>query len=146
MFDRRAWIVLVGGLALSLAVNLFLIGVLGGRTSRAGALSRGDAQLAMLVRYQALPDAERGRFRAVMLRHAGALRATGRALGEAQQRTLAAMRQQPYDKARMLGAFAEQRDAMQARQAAMQDALADALGSLSGGARAMLAGGTMTQP
>jgi uncharacterized membrane protein len=101
----------------------------------------------MRARFMARPQADRAPFRAAMLQHAAELRGTVAALRSAQASALLALRATPYDKARMLAAFAAVREATTARQAALHAALADAIGTLRPDARASLAAaGGVTQP
>jgi adhesin HecA-like repeat protein len=149
MSTRRLITLLGAALVLSLAVNLFLVGTFAGRLlfgateTTLPATGRGG----MVARFQALPVAERLRFRAAMVLNDSGLRAAQQALRAAQLRTLAALRATPYDKARMTEAFAALRAATDARQVALHAALAEALATLPPEARATLATGNgVTQP
>ena len=149
MSIRRSITVLAGALALSLAVNLFLVGVFAGRVSfqRPFETPPLASLAAMFLRYQTLPRSERAPFRATILRHAGELRATQQALRAAQSQAVAALQATPYDRARMQQAFATVREATQARQAALHAALVDAIGTLPPDARSAIAGASgLTQP
>ena len=150
MSTNRLITLLGGALALSLAVNLFVVGVMAGRLTfqtHEEQPAPADPRSGMRARYLALPLSERAPFRAAMLQHGGELLATQRVLRTAQWRALEALRATPYDKARMLAAFAAVREATEARQAALHAALADAIGTLRPDARASLAAGSgVTQP
>jgi uncharacterized membrane protein len=150
MSTSRLITLLGGALALSLAVNLFVVGVLAGRLSfqtHEEEPPPADARSGMRARFLALPQSDRAPFRAAMLQHGGELRATLLALRTAQWHALQALQATPYDKARMLSAFAAVREATQARQAALHAALADAIATLRPDARASLAAGSgLTAP
>jgi uncharacterized membrane protein len=147
--STKSLITLLGGaLALSLAVNLFVVGVMAGRLTFP--IHEEEPQQAvgwggMRGRFVALPQADRAPFRAVMQQHAAELRGTLVALRSAQAGALQALRAAPYDKARMLAAFAAVREATAARQTALHAALADAIGTLRPEARAALTSG-VTKP
>jgi uncharacterized membrane protein len=150
MSTKRLITVLGGALALSLAVNLFVVGVMAGRLTfqtHEEEPQQGVAWSGMRARFLALPQSDRAPFRAAMLQHAAELRATTLALRSAQWRALEALRATPYDKARMQAAFAAVREATTARQAALHAALVDAIGTLRPEARAALvAASGVTQP
>lgn len=132
--DRR-W--LIGGLAVSLLVNLFLAGVLTGRflfsprqpQVQAGAVMRPDA-------IRELPEEERLRYNVVMAAQGPALR-TGRIhLRQLRQQVREAIAAPHYDAALVARRFEELRNAQLAQQILQQNALAQALGQLSASSRA----------
>lgn len=132
--DRR-W--LIGGLIVSLLVNLFLAGVLTGRflfsprqpQVQAAAVMRADA-------IRQLPEEERLRYNVVMAAQGPALR-TGRLhLRQLRQQVREAIAAPHYDAALVARRFEELRNAQQAQQTLQQNALAQALGQLSAQSRA----------
>ncbi len=143
MPNRRLAVLLGGALALSLAVNLFMIGDVAGRAAfqaQSAQIGATGGRLAMATRYQGLPPADRSRFRAAMIERNGNLRAAQENVVAAQAAVLAAIQAKPYDEANVMTAFAALRNAATARQAAYQASLASALASLSQADRDALAG------
>ena len=143
MQSSRLAVLLGGALALSLAVNLFMIGDVAGRAAFQAQSPRvgiTGGRLAMATRYQGLPPGDRSRFRTAMAERNGNLRAAQQDVIAAQALVLAAIKAKPYDEARVMTAFAALRDAATARQAVYQASLASALASLSQADRDALAG------
>lgn len=132
--DRR-W--LIGGLAVSLLMNLFLAGVLTGRllfSPRQPAQQNGAVMKPNAIRD--LPEEDRLRYNVVMAAQGPALRAGRihlRQLREAVRQAIAAPH---YDAALVARRFEELRNAQLAQQALQQNALAHALGQLSANSRA----------
>ncbi|HEY2009085.1 MAG TPA: periplasmic heavy metal sensor [Rhizomicrobium sp.] len=132
--DRR-W--LIGGLIVSLLVNLFLAGVLTGRflfsprqpQVQAAAVMRADA-------IRQLPEEERLRYNVVMAAQGPALRTGRLRLRQLRQRVREAIAAPHYDAALVARRFEELRNAQQAQQTLQQNALAQALGQLSAQSRA----------
>jgi uncharacterized membrane protein len=136
MSGERRW--LVGGLAVSLLVNLFLAGMLTGRflfSPRPPA----QAQAAAVVRPNAireLPEDERLRFNVVMAAQGPALRAGRLKLRQLRQQVREAIAAPHYDAALVAKRFADLRSANQDQQILQQNTLAQALGQLSAASRA----------
>jgi uncharacterized membrane protein len=134
MFDNRRW--LIGGLAVSLLINLFLAGVLTGRhlfAPRGPGLQNAAVMRRDAIRH--LPEEERLRFNVVMAAQGPALR-TGRLhLRQLRQQVREAIAAPHYDAALVARRFEELRNAQIAQQALQQNALAQALGQLSAQSR-----------
>ena len=132
--DRR-W--LIGGLAVSLLVNLFLAGVLTGRmlfSPRQPAQQNAAVMKPNAIRD--LPEEDRLRYNVVMAAQGPALRAGRMHLRQLRQAVREAIAAPHYDAALVAKRFEELRNAQLAQQALQQNALAQALGQLSAQSRA----------
>jgi uncharacterized membrane protein len=135
MSSDRRW--LIGGLALSLLINLFLAGVLTGR--HLFSPRQPGQQNAAIMRRDAirqLPEEERLRFNVVMAAQGPALHAARTHLRQLRQQVREAIAAPHYDAALVAKRFADLRDAQMAQQTLQQNTLAQALGQLSASSRA----------
>jgi uncharacterized membrane protein len=135
--DRR-W--LMAGLAISLLVNLFLAGMLTGR-SLFSPRPPVQAQPAAVMRAGAireLPQEERLRFNVIMAAQGLALRTGRLRLRQLRQQVRDAIAAPHYDAALVAKRFEELRAANQAQQTLQQSTLAQALGQLSAQSRASI--------
>jgi len=136
MSGERRW--LLGGLAASLLVNLFLAGMLTGRllfSPRPPAI----AQAAAVMRRDAireLPEEERLRFNVIMAAQGPALRTGRLQLRQLRQQVREAIAAPHYDADLVAKRFADLRAATLAQQTLQQNTLAQALGQLSAASRA----------
>jgi uncharacterized membrane protein len=140
--DRPRWLILV--LAVSVLLNLFLAGVIAGRLSfppvRPGVAAASGAMVAR-ARVRELPVMERIRFGLAMRHYAGALRSGRDAVRGARRAAEEAIEAPIYDEALVKTRLAEARQAVNAQQTVLHNALADALSSLSAQSRAELVRG-----
>jgi|ERR1700761_8044637 len=135
MSSDRRW--LIGGLAVSLLINLFLAGVLTGRHlfsprppgQQNTAIMRRDA-------IRQLPEDERLRFNVVMVAQGPALRTGRMHMRQLRQAVREAIAAPHYDTALVAKRFADLRQAQMAQQTLQQNTLAQALGQLSAASRA----------
>ncbi len=139
--DRSRWLVIV--LAVSVLLNLFLVGVIIGRLSFP-ALPRDNpgtaTALVVRARVRNLPVVERAHFALVMRQYAGELRRARQALRDARYSAEAAITAPNYDEAAVKARFADVRRASAAQQQVLHDALAQALSALSPQSRAAIVG------
>lgn len=137
MFGSRR---LAVGFALSVLVNLFLVGVVVGRLTMPG-MAR-PQQAAVLVPHEqirALPLSERWAFTAAMWRHAPQIRAAHERVREAKRAAEAAIAAPHYDPALLAARFAQVRDRQLAQEVLLHQAVIEALGTLSPTSRAQIA-------
>jgi len=139
--DRSRWLVIA--LAVSVLLNLFLVGVIIGQLSFP-ALPRDTpgAVNAFVVRARVrnLPVIERVHFAFTMRQHAGELRRARQALRDARHSAETAIIAPNYNEGVVKARFAEVRRASAAQQQVLHDALAQALGVLSPQSRAAIIG------
>jgi uncharacterized membrane protein len=135
--DRRRLGIALGVSALA---NLFLVGVLAGRSLTANdprVMGRGRPLVpGVLVR--ALPPEDRKTFAKAMRAHKDELERRHRALADAKTAAEADIAAPVYDRAKVEADFAAVRAAVDAEQAALHAAYADALATLGPSARAAL--------
>ena len=148
MWNDRRWRTVL--LALSLLLNVFLLGVvagrLGGRPPLATAPKRADLPVVPLVNLKTIPAEQRKLFRATMASHREAIRALRqetRRLKLAAEGDIAA---EPFDAAKVTADFSALREAGMAVQTAVNTALVEALGKLSPSSRAALVNGEFREP
>ena len=137
MFGDRQW--LVGGLVVSLLLNLFLAGVVTGRILFLPRPSTNQAQSVAVMRRGAirdLPEEERLRFNVVVAAQGPALRAGRMNLRQLRQQVRDAIAAPRYDAALVAKRFADLRAASMTQQTLQQNTLAQALGQLSAQSRA----------
>ena len=133
--DRR---ILVFGLAASLLINIFLIGVLGVRAYANRRPDRPGGPMVRAVDVHALPQDQRRAYRQAIGRHRAIirdLREKHRAMRLATEEDIAAP---AFDRDKIEADFAGLRNASVALQQAYNDALIDALQDLPASARSTL--------
>lgn len=135
MSSDRRW--LIGFLAVSVLVNLFLAGVLTGRFLFSPRQPLVQAAAVMRIgAIRDLPEEDRLRFNAVMAAQGPALRNGRLKLRALRQAVREAIAAPHYDAAEVARRFAELRTAQMAQQTLQQNTLAQALGQLSAASRA----------
>ena len=135
--SRRA---LTAGLALSLLANLVLVGVLIGRyvTETRGPFLHGSHKLVVPSRVRDLPEPERTRYRGTTAEHRASIAAARQQVRAARERAQAALAAATFDRTQVTADLAALRDASVTLQAAVHDALVDAVEDLSPASRATL--------
>ena len=126
------------GLLVSLLLNLFLAGVVGGRWFTPPPRPAGAGGLAPMAQVRRLPAEERQRFVRAMLPHRPDIRAARQATRRARAQVEADLAAPIYDRARVEADLAALRQANLAQQAATHGALAEAMALLSPASRAAL--------
>ena len=144
----RTW-----ALSASIVANLFLAGVLFGRSlipgqpapppAAAGGVGVGAG---LGVKMRSLPPVDRLKFGAVFARHRPEIRAARAEVRLKNEIARATMTAQPYDRPKAEAAFADVRAASTRLQTAMQAALADGMADISPEARAQLAAARTRPP
>jgi uncharacterized membrane protein len=132
-------------LAVSVLLNVFLVGLTAGRVIAGGSL---DALLApepsmqterpMQQRFHSLPSADQSRLRSALSAHRDALRQARTELWRARIHALAVMAAPNYDPQAMTDALAAVRKATTDAQVALHEVLVPALGTISPAGRARL--------
>ncbi len=127
-------------LAVSLLLNVFLVGIVAGRVfgARGAPAPRPDAALVPPAHVRALPVDERRSFAASMKSHRDAIRAARQAHRAARTTLEAAIAAPAFDRDAVAADFAALRQASMAVQEAVNAALVDALQDLSPQSRASL--------
>ena len=138
MWISRRW--MAAAFALSVLVNLVLVGVVAGRylAETHGHLIRGGLPLVSGARVRALPEADRARYRATTAEHRAAIVAARQAVRAARQRVRDAMAAPNFDRAQVVADLANLREASSALLAALHAALVDATEDLPAASRAAL--------
>src|SRR5471032_2776787 len=135
--DRSRWI--VGIIAVSLLLNLFLAGVTFGRITLPGIRPLPGALIAR-AHLRDLPAPERLRFAVAMRQHATNIRAARAGLRSARQAVESAIAAPDYNREIVQQRFVDLRRAQAAQQTAQQAALTDALGQLDAKSRQAIVG------
>lgn len=139
----RGWVKIL--LALSLALNLAILGLVGGAVLGNGANSRdhGDSPalrtLGLGPFTLALPREDRAELRARIAENSGPLRDDRQAIGDALRQVQAALRVDPFDRSAAEVALAQSRDRLLSLQRAGHMALLDQIDAMSAADRADLA-------
>ncbi len=129
-------------LALSLALNLAIVGMVAGVVLRAGDRGDGAPELRTLGLGPfalALTRDDRDELRGRIERHGEPLRQERRAIGQALRAVQAALLAEPFDRAAAEAAFAQSRDLAGSLQATGHGALLDQIETMSAGERTELA-------
>ena len=136
MSGDRQW--LLGGLIVSVLLNLFLAGVLTGRFLFLPKQQNAQAQAAIMrPNYlRAVPEEERLRFNVIMAAQQPALRMGRIKLRQLRQQVREAIAAPHYDAALVAKRFADLRAANMAQSSLQQNTLSQALGQLSAQSRA----------
>ncbi len=136
------WI--VAGLLVSLAINVFLGGLVIGRMINAGPRGRALAELAerqaggqaqllngpILRLAQSLPEEHRPAFVRAIEAHRGALQATNQGVRDARQKLSEATVTEPFDRAAFLAASEQLSVRTQAQRKAFVEAIVDGIADL----------------
>jgi uncharacterized membrane protein len=138
MSGERTPIVTVA-LAVSILVNLFLAGVIVGRITLPFFGQGNQGALVPREEIRALPDAERRAFNKVIRSHAPEIRALHEKVREAKRAAEQAIGAPHYDKTLLEQRFAAVRQAQLAQGTLQQEAIIEALGTLSATSRAAIA-------
>lgn len=138
--DRRALLV---GVAASLLLNVFLLGILIGHAFEAGGArrNRGCAGLVDAAHVRALTSEDRRRFNSVMAQHRPAIRAAREGHRAARRAAVVDIAAPSFDRAKVAADFIGLRQANARVGEAVDAALVDALAALSPEARATLVEG-----
>ena len=137
MWIDRRWLVIAA--ALSILLNIFLAGLVGGHVyaGRKRALPPGDrGPLVPWTRVRQLPTDEKKLFTEAMKAHRQAIIAARRLQIEAREVLAADLAAPAYDKAKAAADFAAFRDAGQRVLKLSNEAVVDALGTLTPASRA----------
>ncbi len=125
--------------AVSVLLNLFLAGVVVGRISLRGFGQSGPGALALREEIRALPDAERRAFIHVMHSHQAEMRSLREHVRDARGAVADAIGAPTYDRKALEARFAAVQQAQAAQSAAQNEAVIEALGTLSPASRAAIA-------
>lgn len=138
MWIERRWPRVV--MAISLLANIFLVGVVVGHafTGKKARAPRPGQNAASWVRSSTLPPEDKRGFAAAMRPYRDTIEAKRSALKTAKVALENAVTTPDYDRSKVAAAFAEVRRASIESQEATQEALVEALGTLSPAARARL--------
>ena len=131
--------ILVVACAVSVLLNLFLAGVVVGRISLRGFGQPGPGVLALREEVRALPDAERRAFIHVMRSHQAEMRTLHEHVRDAKRAAADALGAPTYDRKTLEARFTAVRQAQDAQSAAQNEAVIEALGTLSPASRAAIA-------
>lgn len=145
--DARAGKWLVIALFLSVAVNLFLGGLIAGRFAAGErgqvalpAISAGQQRPGPIMQRMlaVVPEAERPIIEAAFAKRRGEFQAAQQAVRQARQRVGAIMAAEPHDPQAQAAAFTELRGRVEASQRLLHEALTEAAQKLSPAARKQL--------
>jgi uncharacterized membrane protein len=126
-------------LALSVLINLFFLGVIVGRITLPGFRPPGQGPVVSREEIQALPDAERRAFVHVIHSHQSEMRALHEHVRDARRDAAEAIGAPTYDRKALEARFAAVRQAQDAQGTAQNEAVIEALGTLSPASRAAIA-------
>lgn len=137
--ERTRWLAV--GFAISVLVNLFFAGIVVGRLTLPRFLLAAPPQAGLVPREEIrqLPVAERLAFNAAIRLHADEIDVLHEKVRDAKRAAEAAIGAPRYDRALLEARFAAVRQAQLAQQAALHEAVIEALGRLSPQSRAMIA-------
>jgi uncharacterized membrane protein len=135
----RTTSVLAVACAVSVLLNLFLAGIIVGRITLPGFRPPGPGGLALREEIRVLPDAERRAFIHVMRSHQADMRALHEHVHEARRAAAEAIGAPTYDRKLLDARFAAVQQAQDALGTAQNEAVIEALGTLSPASRATIA-------
>lgn len=125
--------------AVSVLLNLFLAGIIVGRITLPGFRSPGPGGMALREEIRVLPDTERRAFIHVMRSHQAEMRALHEHVHDARRAAAEAIGAPTYDRKLLEARFAAVQQAQDAQGTAQNEAVIEALGTLSPAARAEIA-------
>jgi uncharacterized membrane protein len=131
--------ILAVAFAVSVLLNLFLAGVIVGRITLPGFRPPGQGAVVSRGEIRALPEAERRAFIGVMRSHQSEMRALHERLRDARRATAEAIGAPTYDRKALEARFATVLQAQDALGTAQNEAVIEALGTLSPASRAAIA-------
>jgi uncharacterized membrane protein len=150
--DRSRWLTIA--LVVSLGINLLIVGAIAGHLlsgqrhmwqrpgmmqGEASRSSDGPGDRVIQRMTEAVPAEHRPAFEAALAQHRARLAEVGRAMREARMKVRDAMVAEPFDRAKLDGAFAELRARSQELQTEVHAAVAEAAAKLPADARQKLA-------
>jgi uncharacterized membrane protein len=131
--------ILAAACAVSVLLNLFLAGVVVGRISLRGFGQPGPGALALREEIRVLPEAERRAFIHVMRSHQAEMRSLHEHVRDARGAAAEAVGAPTYDRKALEARFTAVQQAQDALGTAQNEAVIEALGTLSPASRAAIA-------